>query len=65
MAYSIAEPSSDSIVSILRTGLDIINGISSNRTLEICTLDLGENNIIDFKFLGTRTLTILCNNAGE
>ncbi|KAF5017949.1 hypothetical protein F66182_10096 [Fusarium sp. NRRL 66182] len=48
-------------VQLFSIGIDIINGISTNRSPTSCCLDLGSNTFIDLKFLDDETLVVLCN----
>lgn len=52
------------LVCIFRVGLEIINGISSNRSVASCSVDLKDHKLIDLKFLGDRDLILLCSNVG-
>ncbi|QPC78782.1 hypothetical protein HYE68_009534 [Fusarium pseudograminearum] len=49
-------------VQIFCIGIDIINGISSNRSPASCRIDLGTRTLIAFKFLNDETLVIMCND---
>ncbi|KAF9773815.1 hypothetical protein IL306_008292 [Fusarium sp. DS 682] len=49
-------------VQIFSVGIDVINGISTNRPPTSCRVDLGSNTLIDLKFLNDESLLILCNN---
>lgn len=52
-------------VKIFSVGIDIINGISTNRPPKGCRIDLGPRTLIDLKFLNDETLVILSNSQGE
>ncbi|KAM0303587.1 hypothetical protein ACHAPM_003156 [Fusarium culmorum] len=49
-------------VQIFCVGIDIINGISSNRPPASCRIDLGTRTLITFKFLNDETLVIMCSD---
>ncbi|RGP73650.1 anaphase-promoting complex subunit 4 [Fusarium sporotrichioides] len=49
-------------VQIFCVGIDIINGISTNRSPASCRIDLGTHTLIAFKFLDDETLAIMCND---
>ncbi|KAF4971685.1 hypothetical protein FSARC_1563 [Fusarium sarcochroum] len=49
-------------VQIFCVGIDIVNGISTNRSPTSCRVNIGSRTLIDFKFLNDETLVILCND---
>ncbi|KAG8668845.1 hypothetical protein FPOAC2_08149 [Fusarium poae] len=49
-------------VQIFHVGIDITNGISTNRSPSSCRIDLGTRTLIAFKFLNDETLVIMCND---
>ncbi|KJZ76009.1 hypothetical protein HIM_04465 [Hirsutella minnesotensis 3608] len=53
------------LVHIFRTEIDIVNGISANRPVTSCCIDLGDCPFIDLKFLNDETLIILCNESAR
>ena len=52
-------------VYIFRAEMSIINGISSNKSLDWLCLDLGDKNLIDLKFLNATHLILLCSTSGN
>lgn len=52
-------------VYVFRAELSIVNGISSNKSLNWLCLDLGDKNLIDLKFLNAAHLILLCSTSGN
>ncbi|VTT75823.1 unnamed protein product [Fusarium fujikuroi] len=59
---ALASKEAKSEVQIFSVGIDIINGISTNRPPKGCRIDLGPRTLIDLKFLNDETLVILSNS---
>ncbi|KAK7433094.1 hypothetical protein QQZ08_000023 [Neonectria magnoliae] len=52
-------------VHIFSAGIEIINGISDNLPPTSCCIDLGNQTLIDFKFLDDETLLVLASGKGN
>uniref|UniRef100_A0A0D2XZN0 Anaphase-promoting complex subunit 4 n=1 Tax=Fusarium oxysporum (strain Fo5176) TaxID=660025 RepID=A0A0D2XZN0_FUSOF len=59
---ALASKEAKSEVQIFSVGINIINGISTNRPPTSCRIDLGPRTLIDLKFLNDETLVILSNS---
>lgn len=49
---------------IFRMALSIESGISTVRSIESCTVQLGKGDILDLKFVDDNTLFVLWNSKG-
>ncbi|KAM4055338.1 anaphase-promoting complex, cyclosome, subunit 4 domain-containing protein [Hirsutella rhossiliensis] len=58
---ALASKGDDAKVHILRARIDIVNGISANQPATRCCVDLGDRQLVDFKFLNDKNLVVLCN----
>lgn len=45
--------------------MSIINGISTNNSLDWTCIDLQDQNLIDLKFLNASHLILLCSTSGN
>ncbi|KAK5989342.1 Anaphase-promoting complex subunit 4-like protein [Cladobotryum mycophilum] len=50
-------------VHIFRSEMVIVNGISDNKPVTSCCIDLGKRALIDLKFLNETTLILFCNDS--
>uniref|UniRef100_A0A8H7K7X1 Anaphase-promoting complex subunit 4 long domain-containing protein n=1 Tax=Bionectria ochroleuca TaxID=29856 RepID=A0A8H7K7X1_BIOOC len=60
---ALASENSKSKLTIFRTQLDIINGISRNMPTSRCLVDLGSRTLIDFAFIDNTSLILLCKES--
>ncbi|CAI6082187.1 unnamed protein product [Clonostachys chloroleuca] len=60
---ALASEDSKSKLTIFRTQLDIVNGISRNMPTSRCLIDLGDRTLADFAFIDDTSLILLCKES--
>lgn len=62
---ALASKATNNKLHVFRSGIDIMNGISTSKPTTKACIDLGTRNLIDVKFLNDETLVLVCEKDGE